>query len=1063
MTHRNLSPAAIDVYDGPEYRFARFELSALVADLFLQTFDAQVDQAELRELFIKHSGSSMAYAPPERLAFILADDRSNTVEDEKADVYGLAAIMWEWFLGSFPEDELPPAIDRAPSPEDTTALATAHRRFRDRLRETLRTDPDTPPELATILIKMLAEEPEDRPAAADVVASLTTAYDRIMAAWDGEADSRPYTVLFMPKQSASTILAWGWISHHPQTTAGAEQLTDFIAEDLHRARMTLSPHGADSFVGGGEREAKRAATVVLRGEMAVWFCDFYRFEDEFGNPTEVTENALVIKYVAKRSQPWVEEKVKKLNWTESRTVPPVKLESTTVDQDVLKRRLRGQPSWALLKDSLHPSDERTPAELAYQEAIDWLIDYQKVELDARIYPYQVVSSDARAREVLVRYDRDADQKRIVSSPLFVKYAATPELREEFGAFFQALQTDDGGTDVDLIDDMNGKPGKSVGTAEVVRREGPDRVVLHVRGRTALPDNGWLRPTDDRGSAIAFQRQRDARYELFDLKQLRSQISGPNTIRTLAHHWDSAGEGLLGDGPKAVREILVCEPFMALQGPPGTGKTTVTAAAIAAYLRRSPTARLLVSAQSNFALDNLADRVLAEIGAVDDRGRPVEQADSSSGLMPLRVTARGRSASTRVSESLLEWTRHRSATRLSLGIHRHVSRVLADRSMSMSSEMVDVLTEWQNLADGGTGESMLPELSDRVHRGANLVFATCATSTPELLSPTADTVFDWVVVEEAAKAWPTELAIPLVRGRRWTLVGDQSQLPAHRRHDVERFLRACLADPQQEVTQATFSEYLEAFDLFGALFTKATRGRSRQAPPLLRMSTQFRMREPIAEVVSRVFYPAEEQPVPPPADGLPVGSLKTNMESQPDPVHFDHPRVLNGESLVWLNTEGLADCRDEPHWSNPGEVAIVHNLLQDLQPFPRRKEAGFGDHPIAVLSPYREQVQLLQRNSLIRDHVNTIHGFQGKEADLVIVSLVRDTLRPGRTLHQLGHLAQRELVNVLFSRARRQLVIVGNFNHFSSISDAGKLWQQVCSAVRIYGKVVSATEFSAGAR
>jgi hypothetical protein len=767
MTHRSISPAAIDVYDGPEYRFARFELSALVADLFLQTFDAQVDQAELRELFIKHSGSSMAYAPPERLAFILADDRSSTVEDEKADVYGLAAIMWEWFLGSFPEEELPPEIDHTPSPEEATALAAAYLRFRDYLRDTLRKDRETPPELATILIDMLADEPDDRPAAADVVNMLTTAYDRIMSAWDGEADSRPHTVLFMPKQSASTIFAWEWISHHPQTPAGAEQLADFIADDLHHARMTFSPHGADSFVGGGEREAKRAAMVVLRGEMAVWFCDFYRFENEFGNPTELTHNALVIKYVAKRSQPWVEEKVKKLNWTESRAVPPVRLESTTIDQDVLRRRLRGQPSWLRLTESLRPSVGRTPAELAYQEAIDWLLEYQDVELNARTYPFQLVSRDERAREVMVRYDRDVDQKRIVSSPLFVKYAASPDLREEFGAFFQGLQSDDGGTSVDLIADANGKPGRRVGTADVVRREGPDRVVLSLNGRTAFPDSGWLRPSDDRGASIALERQEKARYDLYDLKQLRSQISGPNTIRTLAHHWASAGEGLLGDGPKAVREILVCEPFMALQGPPGTGKTTVTAAAIAAYLRRSPTARLLVSAQSNFALDNLADRVLAEIGAIDERGQPVDQADSSSGLMPLRVTARGRSADTRVSPSLLEWTRHRSAKRLASGIHRHVSRVLTDHAMSMSSELVDVLTEWQSLADGSTGESMLPELSDRVHRGANLVFATCASSTPEQLSPTADAVFDWVVVEEAAKAWPTELAIPLVRaGRGW---------------------------------------------------------------------------------------------------------------------------------------------------------------------------------------------------------------------------------------------------------------------------------------------------------
>ncbi|GAA3458690.1 hypothetical protein GCM10018963_07030 [Saccharothrix longispora] len=1064
MTHRSLGPTAIDVYRGPEYRFARFELSALVTDLFRQqTFDSVVDQGKLRELYITHSRGTMAYAPPERLAFVLADDDANLVEDESVDVYGLAAIMWEWFLGEFPDDQRPPEIVGPPTPREAAELGAAYRRFRDYLRTRLREDDEVPPELATILGRMLSEHPADRPSAAEVVTLLTAGYDRIMSAWSGGADTRPHTVLFMPRQSASTIYQWGWISQHPSTSKGAEQLVDFITDDLHRAQMAHSPHGADSFVGGGEREAKRAATIVLRGEQAVWFCEFYRFEDEYGNATEKTDNALVIKYVAKRSLPWVEEKIRKLNWGDSRAVPPVRLESTLTDQEVLRRRVRSRPSWRRLTESLRPSVERSEEDLTYQRAIDWLIDYQEVELKARTYPYEVVSREVEAGEVLVRYDGERDQKRIVSSPLFVKYAASPYLRDEFGSFFEALQNDDGGAGADLLRDENGRPKGVAGTTDVLRREGPDRVVLRWDRRTPVPDRGWLRPTDDRGAMAALDRQRDARYELFDFATLRGQIRDPHTIRTLEHHWAAAGEGLLGDGPKAVREILVCEPFMALQGPPGTGKTTVTAAAIAAYLRRSPTARLLVSAQSNFALDNLADRVLAAIGALDHKGRPVDAADVASGLMPLRVTSRGPDAEERVAPSVRPWMRHASADRLAKGVHRHVTRVLDDPTVPLSAELADVLTEWRDLV-GAEGESVLLELSDHVHRSANVVFATCATSTPELLSPTADAVFDWVVVEEAAKAWPTELAIPLVRGRRWTLVGDQFQLPAHRRHDVARFLRACVDDPHQEMAAlgVDLDRYLEVFDLFGSLFEQAGASGSRQPPPLLRMGTQFRMREPIAEVVSRVFYPAEEQELPSP-DGLPVGGLATHTASQPPPIRFHRPGVLDGESLVWLDTAGIPDCKDEPHWSNPGEVAVVHGLLDRLQPFPRRLEDGFGEQPIAVLTPYREQVRLLRSSSLIRDHVSTIHGFQGREADMVIVSLVRDTLRPGRTLHQLGHLAQRELVNVLFSRARRQLVVVGNFEHFSSISGAGGLWQQVCAAVRLYGKVVPATEVTGGGR
>ena len=60
---------------------------------------------------------------------------------------------------------------------------------------------------------------------------------------------------------------------------------------------------------------------------------------------------------------------------------------------------------------------------------------------------------------------------------------------------------------------------------------------------------------------------------------------------------------------------------------------------------------------------------------------------------------------------------------------------------------------------------------------------------------------------------------------------------------------------------------------------------------------------------------------------------------------------------------------------------------------------------------------------------SVHEFQGREADIVVASLVRDRVRGRNPHNNLGHLAQPELVNVLFSRARRLLVVIGRFQHF----------------------------------
>ena len=226
--------------------------------------------------------------------------------------------------------------------------------------------------------------------------------------------------------------------------------------------------------------------------------------------------------------------------------------------------------------------------------------------------------------------------------------------------------------------------------------------------------------------------------------------------------------------------------------------------------------------------------------------------------------------------------------------------------------------------------MLPELEDRLEHAANLVFATCGTATPEAVTPGGirDT-FDWVIVEEAAKAWPTELAMPLARGTRWTLIGDHRQLPAHRRDDFERFLSECVDDPDLgiRVLAERKDKIMDVFDTFRRVFRRLESDelsqREKDDLPLHTLSTQFRMSRPIAEVVSRVFYPVAG--ARPEADGLPPGMLRTGREIGPLPLRF--PTFLRGQSVVWLDTSDDPDCAtDIPTWSNPGEAAVVADLV-----------------------------------------------------------------------------------------------------------------------------------------
>ena len=111
--------------------------------------------------------------------------------------------------------------------------------------------------------------------------------------------------------------------------------------------------------------------------------------------------------------------------------------------------------------------------------------------------------------------------------------------------------------------------------------------------------------------------------------------------------------------------------------------------------------------------------------------------------------------------------------------------------------------------------------------------------------------------------------------------------------------------------------------------------------------------------------------------------------------------------------------------------------------------------MAVLTPYREQVRLLQqRLTEHADQVFTVDGFQGREAEVVVVSLVRDRVRPNAAPYQnVGHVSDRARTNVLLSRAREVLVVVGRLDVYAH--SAGPFWAKVAERFRDKGRIVRA--------
>jgi len=116
------------------------------------------------------------------------------------------------------------------------------------------------------------------------------------------------------------------------------------------------------------------------------------------------------------------------------------------------------------------------------------------------------------------------------------------------------------------------------------------------------------------------------------------------------------------------------------------------------------------------------------------------------------------------------------------------------------------------------------------------------------------------------------------------------------------------------------------------------------------------------------------------------------------------------------------------------VDLAEQLLRDNRP-----DFLPGEPPrILIISPYRPHAQLLElllrEQSLDEVRAGTAHSFQGSEADVVILDLVNDEphWRVGMFDPKNDENTSR-LLNVALTRAKRRLIIVGDFQYISKLS------------------------------
>ncbi|MGH2755359.1 MAG: protein kinase domain-containing protein, partial [Actinomycetota bacterium] len=158
-------------------------------------------------------------------------------------------------------------------------------------------------------------------------------------------------------------------------------------------------------------------------------------------------------------------------------------------------------------------------------------------------------------------------------------------------------------------------GSVIGEAAIHAFDGAEATLILAQYPRLFPDSGRL-VIDTRRSRSALERQKSAlnalRFQTAELAEplLKDLVVRPDQALSpspfAVGSWNDTS--LDSDKKTAVSVALGSPQIFLLQGPPGTGKTTFITELITQELKRNERARILLTSQTNVALDNALERL-----------------------------------------------------------------------------------------------------------------------------------------------------------------------------------------------------------------------------------------------------------------------------------------------------------------------------------------------------------------------------------------------------------------------------------------------------------------------
>lgn len=418
---------------------------------------------------------------------------------------------------------------------------------------------------------------------------------------------------------------------------------------------------------------------------------------------------------------------------------------------------------------------------------------------------------------------------------------------------------------------------------------------------------------------------------------------------------------------AVDKILGARQLAIVHGPPGTGKTTTLVQAIKALIAQDGN-QILVVAPSNAAVDLLSEKLADQGLNVLRVGNPARVSERLSALT-LDSKVSEHAATREIKKLKKQASEYRN---LAHKYKRNFGKSERDQRKALFDEARKIMKEVEN-----TEQFIIGDLLAK----AQIITATLVGANHYSVRHLR---YHTVVIDEAGQALEPACWIPILKARKLVLAGDPNQLPP-----TVKSIEAARAGLNQTLLEKAIRLHPEAVTL---------------------LEEQYRMHATIMGYSSRVFY----------SDRL-----------QAHPSVAGHLVMDEDRPLLFIDTagRGFEEVSDGTSTTNPEEAAFLIKHLRNLVEHLATKYTVENFPTIAVISPYKQQVQQLkelsQHSATLKAYgdkisVNTIDSFQGQERDIVYISMTRSN-----TENNIGFLSDTRRMNVAMTRARKKLVVIGD--------------------------------------